>query len=88
MCRCCETKAPRMLNAALKGGEWSISPAGRLVAAKFTSNPRSHWIGCWVSPRVYLDCATYNKFQKPMLSVIESSHKNICDTHLGTRNLR
>jgi hypothetical protein len=39
--------------SALAGSEWSASRPGRFITEERA--PGTHWIGCWVDPRVGLD---------------------------------
>jgi hypothetical protein len=51
------------LTSALDGGEWSASRPGRFTPREITSG--THWIGCWVGPRIVLDAVVKRKIPSP-----------------------
>jgi hypothetical protein len=55
--------APRILDSALDGGEWSASRPGRFTP--MGRAPGTHWIGGWVGPRAGLDAVVKRKIPSP-----------------------
>jgi hypothetical protein len=80
--------APRILNSAPDGGEWSASIPDRLTAGEEASS--MHWTGGWLLPRVGLDAVSKRKISC-LCSRRESNPRssNSCPNHYtGALNKR
>jgi len=72
--------APRILDLALDGGDWSDSRPGRFTPTE--RDPGTHWIGGWVDPRACLDAVVKGKIPSPCWDPNHRSVAQRCTTGL------
>jgi hypothetical protein len=51
------------LTSALDGGEWLASRPGRFIPRE--GAPGTHWVGCWMVPRVGLEAVVEREIPSP-----------------------